>query len=228
MDKLAVASDLEGTITAGETWRGMRDFLVENGRERQYRRFFLRNLPGLFLFRKGWANERAFKERWILGLLRLFKGYDEAEMAAMAEFVALETLWPTRREAVVAELQAHQADGRSVVIVTGLFEPILKRLAQALGGFDTMGTPLLFENGRFTGQTAAPLNVGQHKVARLQPYLQNGRLATAYGDTMRDIPMLELAQEPVVVDPDPQLRQVAIARGWRILAETPANDHKER
>ena len=217
MASYIVASDLEGTITAGETWRGMRDYLVENGYERRYRRFFLRNIPRLFLFRQGWANERAFKERWILGLLKLFKGFDEAEMAAMAEFVAMQTLWPTRREAVVAELQAHRANGRSVVIVTGLFEPILQHLAQALGGSETIGTPLLFENGRFTGQTATPLNVGSRKVAQLQPYLHGGRLAAAYGDTGRDIPMLELADKPVAVHPDAQLRETAQSRGWRIL-----------
>jgi phosphoserine phosphatase len=217
MTQHTVASDLEGTITAGETWRGMRDFLVENGYERRYRRFFVRSLPGLFLFRQGWANERAFKERWILGLLRLFKGFDEAEMAAMAEFVAMNTLWPTRRETVVAELQAHQANGRSVIIVTGLFEPILQRLARELGGFGSIGTPLLFENGRFTGKTAAPLNVGQRKVAQLQPHLHDGQLAAAYGDTVRDIPMLELAREPVAVHPDAQLREAAQRRGWRIL-----------
>lgn len=217
MTTLTVASDLEGTITAGETWRGMRDFLVENGYERRYRRFFLRNLPGLLMFRRGWANERTFKERWILGLLRLFKGFDEAEMAAMTEFVAMNTLWPTRREAVVAELQAHRANGRSIIIVTGLFEPILQRLARELGGFGSIGTPLLFENGRFTGKTAAPLNVGQRKVVQLQSHLHDGQLAAAYGDTVRDIPMLELAQEPVAVHPDAQLREAAQRRGWRIL-----------
>jgi phosphoserine phosphatase len=218
MEPNTVASDLEGTITAGETWRGMRDYLVENGYERPYRRFFLRNIPALVLFRLGWANVPAFKERWILGLLRLFKGFDEAEMATMAEFVAMKTLWPTRREAVVAELQAHQGNGRSVIIVTGLFEPILQILARELGGFGSIGTPLLFENGRFTGKVAAPLNVGQRKVDRLQSFLQQqGQLAAAYGDTVRDIPMLELAQEPVAVDPDALLRETAQNRGWRIL-----------
>ncbi len=212
-----VASDLEGTITAGETWRGMRDYLVENGYERPYRRFFLRHIPELVLFRLGWANVPAFKERWILGLLRLFKGFDETEMAAMAEFVAMKALWPTRREAVVAELQAHQANGRSVIIVTGLFEPILHILARELGGFDSIGTPLLFENGRFTGKIAAPLNVGQRKVTQLQSRLNQGQLAAAYGDTVRDIPMLELAQEPVAIHPDAMLRETAQSRGWRIL-----------
>lgn len=217
MKPYIVASDLEGTITAGETWRGMRDYLVENGYERPYRRFFLRKIPALVLFRLGWINGSAFKERWILGLLRLFKGFDEAEMAAMAEFVAMKTLWPTRRQKVVAELQAHQANGRSVIIVTGLFEPILQILARELGGFGSIGTPLLFENGRFTGKAAAPLNVGQRKVNQLQSYLQQGQLSAAYGDTARDIPMLELAQEPVAVEPDALLRETAQNRGWRIM-----------
>ena len=215
--KQIVASDLEGTITAGETWRGMRDFLEENGRSPHFRRFFLRNVPGLFLFRRGWINERAFKERWILGLLRLFKGFDEAQMATMAEFVALETLWPTRRESVVTELQAHQADGRTVIIVTGLFEPILQHLAEKLGGFAAIGTPLLMENGRFTGKIAAPLTVGQRKVTQLQTFLQNGELVAAYGDTVQDVPMLELAQAPVAVHPDTQLREKAESLHWRIL-----------
>ncbi|MCP4428167.1 MAG: HAD-IB family phosphatase [Chloroflexi bacterium] len=212
-----VASDLEGTITAGETWRGMRDFLIENGHERAYRRFFLRRVPQLALFRLGMGNERKFKERWIIDLLRLFAGFSHDEMAAMADFVTEETLWPTRREIVVEELRRHQADGRSVIIVSGMFEPILARLANKLGGFDSIGTPLAFENGRFTGRTAEPLTIGPRKVEQLQAYL--GRIAAAYGDTWRDIPMLELADEPIAVHPDEKLRETAVARGWRIFEE---------
>ena len=217
MKNMIVASDLEGTITAGETWQGMRDYLIDNGHERQYRRFFLRHLPSLILFRMGRINDRKFKERWILDLLRLFAGFSADDMEAMAAFVARETLWPTRRQAVVDELQAHRENGRSVIIVTGMFEPILAHIAQLVGGVDTIGTPLAYKNGRFTGRNATPLNVGERKVAQLQSHLQEGQLAAAYGDTVRDIPMLELALEPVAVHPDAQLRLAAQARGWRIL-----------
>ena len=51
MQQEFVASDLEGTLTRGVTWKGMRDFIVANGREREYKRFFRRNLPNLLLFR---------------------------------------------------------------------------------------------------------------------------------------------------------------------------------
>jgi phosphoserine phosphatase len=65
-----------------------------------------------------------------------------------------------------------------------------------------MGTVVEFVDGRFTGEIIGQLNVGQAKVDRLQ---QVGRLVAAYGDTVRDIPMLSLAETAVAVHPDPRL-----------------------
>jgi phosphoserine phosphatase len=77
-----------------------------------------------------------------------------------------------------------------------------------------MGTAITVENGRLTGEIIGQLNVGQAKVARLQ---QVGPLVVAYGDTVRDIPMLSLAETAVAVYPDKLLRETAVQRGWRIL-----------
>jgi HAD superfamily phosphoserine phosphatase-like hydrolase len=117
--------------------------------------------------------------------------------------------------AVVEELEAHRANGRRVIIVSGMFEPILQQFAGMLQ-VESMGTAVAFADGRFTGEIIGQLNVGQAKVARLQ---QAGRLVAAYGDTVRDIPMLELAETAVAVHPDPKLRQAAEQHGWRILIE---------
>ena len=131
-----VAFDLEGTLTAGVAWEGMRDYLVAHGEEGKYRRFFRKNLLPVLAFR--------------FGLLRV----------------------------------------------------------------ESMGTAVEFVDGRFTGEIIGQLNVGQAKVARLQ---QAGRLVAAYGDTLRDIPMLELAETAVAVHPDAILQETAVQRGWRIL-----------
>jgi phosphoserine phosphatase len=216
-----VASDLEGTLTAGVTWQGMRDYLLSYGAAWPYRRFFFRQLPSLVRFRLGLGDERAFKEQWILKLLRLFAGAKRDEFDAMARWVVSRELWPARRLAVIDELQRHAAAGHAIVILTGLFQPILDaflaRLAatglQAAG----IGTPLRIEGDRFTGEIEGMLGVGDRKVSHLQSLLAGRRLVAAYGDTRRDIPMLELAAEAVAVHPDRVLRETAGARGWRIL-----------
>ena len=67
-----VATDLEGTLSSGVAWEGMRDYLFENGRERQYKRFFLRQMPIYALFKLGLVSRDRMKEDWIMGMLALF------------------------------------------------------------------------------------------------------------------------------------------------------------
>ena len=210
-----VAFDLEGTLSAGVAWEGMRDYLVAHGEGDKFRRFFRQNLLRVLAFRAGIIkDERAFKERWILGVMRLFAGYTPEHFAEVSAWVANKTFWANRRIAVVEELLAHQENGRRVVIVSGMFEPILQQFAAKLQ-VESMGTLVEVVNGRLTGEIIGQLNVGPPKVAKLQKL--PGKLVAAYGDTLRDIPMLELAETAVVVHPDEILRETAVQRGWRVL-----------
>lgn len=212
-----VASDLEGTLSAGVTWEGMRDYLLAYGRQTAVRRFMRGNFLKTVRYKLGLLrDERAFKERWILDLLRLFTGFSQAQMDEVSYWVVEKTLWPARRQVVVDALRQHQENGRRVIIVSGLFAPMLEVFAAKLQ-MEAIGTPLRFENGRFTGEIAAPLNVGERKTAHLAALVPAGRLAAAYGDTVRDIPMLQMSREPVAVSPDAGLRTHAQAHGWRIL-----------
>jgi alcohol-forming fatty acyl-CoA reductase len=38
----------------------------------------------------------------------------------------------------------------------------------------------------------------------------------AYADSLSDLPMLEMAGTPVVINPDARLSQMASHRGWRV------------
>ncbi len=212
-----VAADLEGTLTASITWQGMRDYLFEQGEERRYKRFFLRKMPRYALYRLGLISRQSMKENWILDQLRLFTGYSAEQMILMGSYVVENCLWPGRRQVVVDELLVHQQAGRRVIIISGQFEPILEQLLAKMDGIEGIGTPLHFEDGIFSGEIAAPLNVGQRKAEQLRPFLRDGRIAAAYGDTASDLPMLLLSHSPVAVFPDPELRQQAERAGWRIL-----------
>jgi len=210
-----VAFDLEGTLSAGIAWEGMRDYLVAHGEGDKFRRFFRKNFLRVLAFRVGiLRNERAFKERWILDMMRLFAGYTPERFAEVSAWVADRTFWHHRRVAVVEELIAYQEKDARVIVVSGMFEPILQQFAAKLQ-VEFMGTAIEVVNGRLTGEIIGQLNVGPPKAEKLQQL--PGELVSAYGDTMRDIPMLELAETAVAVHPDDILKETAVQRGWRIL-----------
>ncbi len=212
-----VASDLEGTLSAGTAWEGMRDFLIEQGQEKSYKRFFLRQMPRYGLFKLGLISRESMKKSWIIGQISLFAGYTTAEMAEMGRWVVEKSVWPGRRQIVVDELLAHRAQGRRVIINTGMFEPILSELLLEMEDVEGIGTPLLYEDGVFSGKIAGPLNAGQRKADQLEPFLRDGRILAAYGDTEQDLPMLLLSRSPAAVYPDAGLRREAERLGWRIL-----------
>ncbi len=214
---VVVASDVEGTLSAGEAWRGMRLYLEANGQGEKFKRFLRQRMFKVLLYRLGLLpNVRAFKEQWIADMLALFAGYSREQMLAMGAYATEQEVWPQRRQVVVDELLAHKGNGRRVILVTGVIEPILMHVAQKLG-IEAIGTPLQYENDVFTGKMAAPFNTGESKVDQLQPFLQDGKIMSAYGDTAADIPMLNICQNAVAVCPDKKLRDTAVAHNWRIL-----------
>ena len=62
------------------------------------------------------------------------------------------------------------------------------------------------------------------KVTRLQAWLADRHQTLAqfhsfgYSDSINDLPLLELVDEPAAVNADPTLTRIASARGWKILA----------
>ena len=81
-----------------------------------------------------------------------------------------------------------------------------------------VGTPLEFENGTFTGRFAGPVSNGEEKKIRVVEIVEDQDVWAAYGDSLSDVPMLELSQLPVAVAPEPELLKFAQEHNWRVLA----------
>ncbi len=213
-----VASDLEGTLSSGALWRGVGRYLESHGGAGPYRRFFFSRVPGILAVRLGWKDPNKFGQRWVIDLVRLFKGYAPDQLAAMGEWVVENELWPQRREAVIAELESHRREGHRIVLASGSYRPVLEAFAKRLGA-ESIATGFEMADGRATGRLTGPMTVGTLKAERLRAALNGDTLAAAYGDTAADIPMLQMSAAPVAVAPDEQLATLADARGWRIIEE---------
>ena len=211
------AFDLEGTLTTGETWKGVAEWLAASGHGRAYKRFFNAHLPGALLAKAGIIPKRPYQNKWMRDLAGLFAGFPCERLEEMSAWVVQNVLWPGRREDVLAELRTGLEAGARIVLTSGTYEPVLRAFAGRLDPrLEILGTPLVCREGTATGKLGGPVNVGREKAARLREYLGRG-LERAYGDTYPDRYLLELAAAPTAVYPDARLRRLARERGWRIL-----------
>ena len=213
---MVVAADLEGTLTTGETWKGLGRYLMGHGQALGYGAFFARRMPKAVAAKLHLTDERAFKNQWMTDLSQFFAGMSVKEFCEVAEWVVDTELWPKRREDIIAALKAHQAAGEKLVLVSGTYQPILEIFAERLGA-GAVGTPLEVVNGKLTGRLAGEVNVGEAKAKRLHEMLGQERLYATYGDTEADISMMMLGDKPVAVYPDKTLRDTAEALAWNIL-----------
>jgi len=77
-------------------------------------------------------------------------------------------------------------------------------------------------DGRYTGEPQGVPSYAAGKVTRLNTWLA-GRDTTLegayfYSDSHNDLPLLELVDNPIAVDPDETLRARAEADGWPIIS----------
>ena len=96
--------------------------------------------------------------------------------------------------------------------------------AQRLRIDTLIATEVELVDGKCTGRTSGTLNMREGKLARLQSWLRvEGWPETAlseavfYSDSSNDLPLLRAVGEPIAVDPDPKLREEAVASRWQIM-----------
>ncbi len=111
MSRPAAVFDLEGTLTAGETWKGVGRYLQNHGKKAAYQRFFLLHLPGALLTKAHLLPRRGYQNLWMRHLAGLFSGLDEATLGDLAGWVVAEELWPKRKAKTIRRLFALREEG---------------------------------------------------------------------------------------------------------------------
>ncbi len=116
---------------------------------------------------------------------------------------------------------AHQDAGRLVYIVTAASQEMADLLAHVLAFDGGLGSRSEVVDGRYTGRAAGPFNYREGKVLSMRELAERERIdlscSYAYSDSESDLPMLRAVGHAVVVNPDPDLRRIALKEGWEIL-----------
>ena len=197
---------------------------------------------GEFIIGLGWVDAAAFKRgndgfyaQYAAGRLDLgeyiafateplrSRSQGEAE-AAHRQFMH-EVIEPNLRPVALALVHAHRERGDLMALVTATNDFITGPIAQALGIADLLAVRLeRGQGGTITGRISGTPSYREGKVARVHEWLagrgtplQAFDRISVYSDSVNDLPLLELATDPVATNPTPALETIARQRGWRIL-----------
>ena len=118
-------------------------------------------------------------------------------------------------------LDQHAQAGEDRIVVSASPIEIVGRLADELGLEGAVGTRSEIVNGCYTGVLDGAFCYGAGKVVEVQRLAAERGYdlsrSTAYSDSVSDLPFLECVGTAVAVNPEKELRAVALERGWRIV-----------
>ncbi|MDX1732899.1 MAG: HAD family hydrolase [Halioglobus sp.] len=121
-----------------------------------------------------------------------------------------------------ALLQRHRDSGDELLIITATNRYITGPIASALGVDELIACDAEVAQGVYTGEPAGVPSYREGKVTRLHEWLQERQLslhgAWFYSDSHNDLPLLELVDNPVAVDPDATLLARAREMGWQVIS----------
>lgn len=120
------------------------------------------------------------------------------------------------------EVHDHQDAGRATFIVSAAGNGVVESLAQVLGMEGGIGTRYeVGADGNFTGRFDGPFVYGPGKVEAMEAFAAQHDIdlgaSYAYSDSLSDLPMLRAVGNPVVVNPDPPLAEIAKREGWQTM-----------
>jgi HAD superfamily hydrolase (TIGR01490 family) len=120
------------------------------------------------------------------------------------------------------EVRAHQDADRPTFIVSAAGNDLVAMLARVLGMEGGIGTRYEVDgDGLLTGRIVEPFVYAEGKVAAMRGFADQHDIdladSWAYSDSVSDLPMLREVGNPVAVNPDAELAEIATAEGWRVM-----------
>ena len=116
----------------------------------------------------------------------------------------------------------HRDRGDHLLVITATNHFITRPIVTALGIDELIACEGEIVDGRYTGEPTGTPSYHAGKVTRLREWLAEQDISLEgsyfYSDSHNDLPLLELVDKPVAVDPDDILLARARERGWPVIS----------
>lgn len=189
MKASVAAFDFDGTLTTRDTFQA---FVRQNSSGAAYLANLLLSAPKLALYASGLAPNEFHKMDMFS---RRFRGMPETEFAGRARVFSLQSIPAMLRNAAIARLQFHRAQGHTIIILSASLEAWIRPWAESAGIEHVLGSQPAIANELITGGLLGQNCHGAEKVRRLSELFPDRSSYTlyAYGDSHGDRQLLDFA-----------------------------------
>ncbi len=194
---------------------------------------------GNFLVSKKFVDEQEYKEKneyffeqYKQGKLDIFE-YSAFSFKPLAErsMTELEKLhnefmqnWilPIIKPGSKQLIEKHKSLNDKLIVITATNSFITRPIVTYLGITDLIATEPEIKDQRYTGKVRGTPCFQEGKVTRLNQWLDKYKMtldgSIFYSDSHNDLPLLEIVDTAIAVDPDEKLREIAQDKDWKIIS----------
>jgi HAD superfamily hydrolase (TIGR01490 family) len=160
-------------------------------------------------------------EKSRISTLEFVTGRSQQELIDWGREIAEDSIMPRVYEDIVKVIDGHRERDDRTYLVTAAPIEVAQVIAEALKMDGAIGTVSEVDDaGYYTGRLEGDVLHGPAKAKAVQEKANDENIAldecAAYSDSINDLPLLELVGAPHAVNPERELRLIALRRGWPI------------
>lgn len=153
--------------------------------------------------------------------LEFVTGRRQEELIAWGREIAEEQILPRVYPDIVSVIEGHRERGDLTFLVTAAPIELAETIARALDMTGAIATVSeVDDEGFYTGRLAGSVMHGPEKAKAVAEIAAEHSVSlaecAAYSDSVNDLPLLESVGYPHAVNPEHELKRIALTRGWPI------------
>ncbi len=216
--------DFDGTLFPEETFPLLMSNLKNHPIHfKKYRNFFLRIFPVYLAYKCKLYPEQKMKEYSMWSYITAFGSSPKTEIEKFFSQIG-GIMSQNLSEPMLHRLEQHKKDGYYTMLVSGAYEPLLQSVTKNVDFDCIIGSSIPYTNDTLSKNSPLTYIYGERKTESINEHLSDFNVdwqnSFAYGDSYTDLNVLELVGNPVAVNPEPRLLELANHKNWEIINES--------
>ena len=207
--------DLDGTILNGDSDKEWNTFLIEKGIvKREF--YYAKNEEYFRQYKEGILNIYEYQNF----ALSLLKKYTLNELEPLRIEYLQDKIKPLVKPQALDLIAWHKKQNHTILIVTTTNRFVVEKIAEHLKMDDLIACDPEVVNDRFTGNIVGTPSFREGKLLRVNQWInESGKKFSLkdsyyYGDSINDFFVMEAVGNPIVIDGDEKILEIASKRNW--------------